>query len=237
MATYVLVHGGGHGAWCWDRLAPLLRNRGHRVFTPTLAGVGERADLLSPDIDLDTHIAEVVTLLAEHDLRDVILTGHSYGGMVITGAADRACDRIGQLVYLDAAIPRDGEALIDTSPGIRDIGQRDLRTVEGVELVLWPDSLSLRIFGLTAPDDIAFAHGKLTPHPWKSFTQPLCLADPAAVDAMPRTIINCTGTLANRPRASIQRWLTADRVWEIDTGHDLMITAPMAVADMLLELA
>src|SRR5580700_2534506 len=100
-ATYVLVHGGGHGGWCWQRVVPLLRAAGHEVYTPTLTGLGERSHLLRPDIDLDTHIADVVGVLRYEDLTDVILVGHSYGGMVITGVADRALARIGQLVYLD----------------------------------------------------------------------------------------------------------------------------------------
>src|SRR5579862_2720944 len=106
MATYVLVHGGGHGGWCYDKVAALLRTAGQTVFTPSLTGLAERADELSPDVDLDTHIDDIASLIRDHDLRDVILVGHSYGGMVITGAADRAHDRVGKLVYLDAANPR-----------------------------------------------------------------------------------------------------------------------------------
>lgn len=104
--TYVLVHGGGHGGWCYQRLAALLRMQGHEVYTPTLTGLGERAHLLRPDIDLDTHIADVVGVLKYEDLKNVILVGHSYAGMVITGVADRAADRVGHIVYLDAATLR-----------------------------------------------------------------------------------------------------------------------------------
>ena len=111
MATYVLVHGGAHGGWCYRDVARLLRSAGHEVFTPTLTGLGERAHLLSPDIDLDTHITDVVAVLRWEDLHDVILVGHSYGGMVITGVADRAADRVGHIVYLDAATPVNGESL------------------------------------------------------------------------------------------------------------------------------
>src|SRR5262245_27897653 len=108
MSTYVLVHGGGHGGWCWQRLARLLRAEGHEVYTPTLTGLGERAHLLSPHIDLDTHIADVVGVLKYEGLTNVILVGHSYGGMVITGVADRALAHVGHLVFLDASIPYDG---------------------------------------------------------------------------------------------------------------------------------
>src|SRR6185295_9033166 len=101
MRTYVLVHGGGHGGWCYQRVARLLRARGHEVYTPTLTGLGERAHLLSAAVDLDLHVTDVVNVLEYEDLRDVILVGHSYGGMVITGVADRATDRIGHIVFLD----------------------------------------------------------------------------------------------------------------------------------------
>lgn len=96
MATYVLVHGGGHGGWCYRKVAALLRQAGHDVYTPTLTGLGERAHLVSGDVDLDLHIRDITAVLHYDDLRDVILVGHSYGGMVITGVADRSSDRIGR---------------------------------------------------------------------------------------------------------------------------------------------
>src|SRR5687768_12730141 len=115
MSTYVLVHGGGHGGWCYQRVARILRANGHEVYAPTLTGLGERSHLLSTDINLDTHIADVVAVLEFEDLRDVILVGHSYGGMVITGIADRASDRVGDVVYLDAANPVNGQSLVDVA--------------------------------------------------------------------------------------------------------------------------
>src|SRR5262245_3014748 len=99
-ATFVLVPGGGHGGRCYRRVARILRAEGHDVYAPTMTGVGERAHLLSADIDLDTHIRDIVAVLEFEDLRDVILVGHSYGGMVITGVADRAPGRVGRLVFL-----------------------------------------------------------------------------------------------------------------------------------------
>src|SRR5262245_27253642 len=108
MATYVLVHGGAHGGWCYQRVARILRADGHEVYTPTLTGCGERAHLVSAEVDLETHIADVVAVLEYEDLEDVVLVGHSYGGMVITGVADRAPERIGRLVFLDAANPKNG---------------------------------------------------------------------------------------------------------------------------------
>jgi len=238
MATFVLVHGAWHGGWCWRDVAARLRRAGHDVYAPSLTGLGERAHLLSPRVDLDMHIRDVAAVLQFEDLRDVILVGHSYGGMVITGAADRAPERVGQLVYLDGALPENGEALAAIAPAVVDAQRESGRVVEGVEVVLWPEPEGAgRRYGVTDPADLAWMQLRLTPHPWKSFTQPLRLADEAAVRRIPRTNINCVETLSRRPPERQGRAYDADRVWEIDTGHDLMITEPRAVADMLLRLA
>ena len=236
MATFVLIHGGGHGGWCWDRLSPFLQAEWHKVFAPTLSGVGEKQHLVNDQIDLESHITEIATFLAAEDLTDVILAGHSYGGMVITGVADRLPKRIATLVYLDAVIPLHGESVLDASPGLRALGQSGVRVIDGVELGLWPDTFPLEVFGLVEPEDIAFVVERLTPHPWKTFTQPLVLGHSAALEQIPRAIINCSSTLATRPLETRGRWALGERVFEIDTGHDLMITEPAQVAQMLLEL-
>ena len=237
MACYVLVHGGAHGGWCWDRVAPLLSAAGHEVHAPTLTGLGERASLLSPGTTLSTHVADIVELIEHADLTGVILVGHSYGGMVITGVADRLAGRIRELVYLDAAIPRDGEALVDWSPALRQLAENEMRTVDGVEVLLFPDASSFEIYGVTDPLDQEWLRRRLTPHPWRSFIEPLRLTDEAAVRALPRTNINAPSTLRLRSSDSLARSLDADRVWEIDTGHDMMVTAPERVAELLMRLA
>jgi pimeloyl-ACP methyl ester carboxylesterase len=237
MTTFVLVHGGGHGAWCYNRVTPLLRAAGHDVYVPTLTGLGERKHLLRPDIDLDTHITDVVHLLEFEELCDVVLVGHSYGGMVITGVADRAGSRIAELVYLDAAHPRNGESLADVSPGMMALARGEMRTVDGVELVLFPDSQAIPHLGVTDPADLAWLKSKITPHPWKCFIQKLRLRDEAAVRRIPRTNINCTAMLAMSNAESRARQLDGGRNLEIDTGHDLMITEPKRVAEMLLLVA
>jgi pimeloyl-ACP methyl ester carboxylesterase len=231
--TFVLVHGGGHGGWCWSRVSPLLRAAGCEVHAPTLTGLGERSDLLSPEVSLSTHIDDVAGLLAGDDLRDVVLVGHSYGGMVITGAADRALERVSRIVYLDAAIPRDGESLVATSPGLRRYAEADLRIVGGVRLVLWPGPATQALYGLSN-DDWDWAAARLTPHPYACFEEPLRLRRPAEVAALPRTIINCTGTLRVRPPELLPRYLDAEQVWEVDAAHDLMITEPARTAELLL---
>jgi len=237
MATFVLVHGGGHGGWCYNRVAPLLRAADHEVYTPTLTGLGERKHLLRPDIDLDTHITDVVNVLEYEDLNDVILLGHSYGGMVITGVAGRAGSRIGHLVYLDAAHPRNGESLADLTPEMMGMAHSEMRTVAGVELVLFPDSQAMACMGVTDPRDFAWMTSKITPHPWKCLTQKLRLADEAAVRRIPRTSINCTVSLGMSTEERRGRQLDGGRNFEIDAGHDLMITEPKAVAEMLLQVA
>jgi len=236
VSTYVLVHGGAHGGWCYAKVSPLLRSAGHEVYTPTLTGLGERSHLLHPGVDLNLHITDVVNVLHYEDLRDVILVGHSYGGMVITGVADRASDRIRHLVYLDAALPEDGESLASMNPLTMEPTYAGVRIVNDVELVLWPDPAADSYYGVTDPADVEWMRGRLTPHPWRSFAQPLRLRDAARVKRIPRTNINCTETLARRPPERQARAFDADNVWEINTGHDLMITEPRAVADLLLQI-
>jgi pimeloyl-ACP methyl ester carboxylesterase len=205
MATYVLVHGGGHGGWCYQRVARLLRSAGHEVYTPTLSGLGERSNLLTPDIDLDLHVRDVVAVLQYEDLRDVILVGHSYGGMVITGAADRAADRVGRVVYLDAANPENGQSLVDVAGPIIESTRPMGEVVDDVELVLLPSSEAGRFYGLTDADDEAWMADRLTGHPWKCFEQPLRLTNESAFEAIPKYHIVCTSTLATRDPTSWER--------------------------------
>jgi pimeloyl-ACP methyl ester carboxylesterase len=235
MAIYVLVHGGGAGGWVWGKLAPLLRAAGHDVYTPTLTGVGERAHLLRPDTDLETHIADILGVLQFEDLTKVILVGHSYGGMVITGVADRALERISQLVFLDAANPRDGESLYDLSTNFMEHARKEIRTVNGAEVVLGAQADVLRAVHNQSDAIKAWKKGRVSPHPWRSFVQPLRLVNEEAVWRLPRTNINCTPIF--KMRLDKERAMTGERVWEIDTTHDLMVTEPRKTADMLLKLA
>jgi pimeloyl-ACP methyl ester carboxylesterase len=236
MATFVLVHGGGHGGWCYQRLARLLRAAGHEVHCPTLTGLGDRRHLLHAGINLDTHIDDVVSLLFHEDLNDVYLAGHSYGGMVITGIADRAAGRVKHLIFLDAAHPRDGESLSTIAKAQMEMAHSFAVRVDGVECYHLPDDMAALAYGVTDPVDAAWMKPRLAPHPWACMTQPLRLANEATVMALPRTSINCTPTLAVRPKEYLHRTFEADHLFEIDTGHDLMITEPEKVAEMLLEI-
>lgn len=236
MATFVLVHGGSHGGWCYQRLARILRAEGHEVHCPTLTGCGDRRHLLSPAINLDTHIEDVASLLFHEDLHDVYLAGHSYGGMVITGVADRALERVRHLVFLDASHPHDGESLADVAPGMMDYAFQHMKLRDGVEVIELPEEHTPNSYGIVDPADRAWAQPRLSPHPWACFTQKLRLTREAEVRKLPRTSINCTQTLRIRPKDLLHRTLEADHLFEIDTGHDLMVTEPRQVADMLREV-
>lgn len=237
MATFVLVHGGGHGGWCYQPVARLLRRAGHEVYAPTLTGLGERAHLLGPEVDLDLHVEDVVAVLHYEDLRDVILVGHSYGGMVITGVAGRAAERIGKLVYLDAANPENGQSLVDVAGPVIEMTRPAGKVVDGVELVLLPTPDAGTFYGVTDPEDLAWMAERLTPHPWRCFEQKLELDDEAAYAAIPQYHIVCTSTLATRAEELVEGARAAGRLWDIDTGHDLMITEPEKVTEALLGVA
>jgi pimeloyl-ACP methyl ester carboxylesterase len=237
VAPYVLVHGGGHGGWCYQRVARLLRAAGHEVYTPTLTGLGERSHLVSPDVDLDLHVRDITSVLHHEDLHDVILVGHSYGGMVVTGAADRAADRVGKLVYLDAANPRNGESLVDVTQGHIEFIRPHGRVIDGVEMVLLPAPDAPLLYGVTDPGDVAWMAERLTGHPWRCFEQKLVLTDEAALWAIPQFHIVCTSTLLTRDPELMAKAKDEGRLWDIDTGHDLMITEPEATAQALLEVA
>jgi pimeloyl-ACP methyl ester carboxylesterase len=192
MATVLLIHGGWHGGWCWRWVAPRLRAAGHEVVTPTLTGLGDRAHLvgaLGDSIDLDTHVRDVVELLGYDDLDRVVAVGHSYGGMVLTGVADRAPARLAHLVYLDAFLPADGQALFDLlRPERREALTEAARQHGGGRLVPPPPPAML---GVTDEERAAWLAVRLTPQPLRTFTQPLRLTVPAPASP-PRSYVHCT---------------------------------------------
>lgn len=234
MATYVLVHGAWHGGWKWKFVAPILRRAGHEVHTPTLTGLGERVHLARSGIDLGLHVQDIVALLETEDLREVVLLGHSYGGMVVTGAADRCASRIRRLVYLDAFVPENGRCALDyvvpeRAAAFRREGE-DRGSVAPPPLSLW---------GLTRPEHLALAAPREAPHPYGTFTEPLRLANEAALARLPKTFIYCcspaTGTFDQFARK--YRNDPAWRFHELATGHDAMVLVPEELAAILLESA
>jgi pimeloyl-ACP methyl ester carboxylesterase len=236
MATFVLVHGAWHGGWCWARVRERLAAAGHRVFTPTLSGLGARKHLLSREVVLDTHIADVVNLLEAEELADVVLVGHSYAGAVAPGVVDRAPQRIRQLVLLDATIVDFGEAPIDLAPPEVAAARRAqvARDGEGYKLAAPP----AEVFGVSDPADLAWVGRRLTPHPFGTYEQKLARHG-AGLGRVPRTYIDCVAPMLetiNPSRARVRarpEW----RVLELATGHDAMVTAPRELAEMLERLA
>ncbi|QGF24707.1 alpha/beta fold hydrolase [Raineyella fluvialis] len=245
MADYVLVHGAWHGAWCWDKLVPLLEAAGHRAYTPTLTGVGERAALLAPGIGLDTHIQDVTDLIEENDLRQVILVGHSYSGMVITGVADSLPDRIARLVYLDAVVPRDGQSMASAAHLGALLRYAARRHGDGWRVNPPGERRPGKggLFDVTREPDLGLVRSRVTPQPLKTFLQTLHLSHPEALAAIPRTFIECTdrGAAVALMRRIMRRALPQyGPGWErrtLRSGHDAMIIAPQELALLLLEVS
>ena len=239
MATFVLVHGGLHGGWCWKRVAERLRAQGHDVYTPTLTGLGERSHLLNPSIDVDTHVADILGVLEWEDLHDVILVSHSYGGLPTTGAAARAPARIAHRIYLDALRPEDGESAEHLSGA--NVDQREVakQGSEGPQ----PLDVSLefaRMMGISDPDDLEWVRSKVTAQPPATVTQPLEMREPPP---SPILYIGCLDQrLApldpsfERAKARAASGDPLIRVVELDAPHDAMVTHPDQVAELLLSV-
>ncbi|HJQ57871.1 MAG TPA: alpha/beta fold hydrolase [Vineibacter sp.] len=222
---FVLVHGAWHGAWCWQRVVPLLQARGHIAEAPTLAGLGERSAELSDSITLDTHVSDVVDLIYARELRDVVLVGHSYAGAVISGVADRVPDRLRRLVFLDAIIIESGQS-VGLPAG------RDPRRPAAIP----PPPASA--FGIADPADLAWVQRNLTPHPAGTFEPPLILQHPLG-NGVPAVYVACTRPAA-MAHAAYQRMALSQRGWqfvELAAGHDAMVTAPGALSDLLERIA
>jgi pimeloyl-ACP methyl ester carboxylesterase len=232
MATFVVAHGAWSAGWGWKKMHPLLAARGHRLVTPTYTGLGERGHLANPAIDLDTHIADILGVLTFENLSDVILICHSYGGMVATGFADRARDRVAQLVYLDAFAPRDGDSAFDLLPEATRAqrkaaaggGTEDWRIPPGP---MPPD---------TPDDDRKWCEPLRMPQPLKTFEQKLKLTGELT---LPRHYIYCARMPPDdrfRPfyeRAQREGW----GAYTIDASHNPHITTPQALTDLLCRIA
>lgn len=233
--TYVLVHGAFHGGWCWRRVADRLLAAGHRVFTPTCTGNGERLHLMTAEGGLETAIADIVNVMLFEELEQVILVGHSFGGVVITGAADCEPDRIAHLVYLDGTILESGECALDHLPAALATKRRlDAKRTTGGLTIPPPSPVD---FGVTDAADAAWLRRRLTPQPLTTYTEQLLLSAPFG-NGLPKTYIACTDP-AYAPLAASHVRARGQPDWnwrEVATGHDAMITAPEAVARILLDL-
>lgn len=232
MWTIILVPGAWLGGWCWRYVATDLRAAGHAVICATLTGLGERAHLLSRGIDLETHVSDIVGLFRYRDLNEVMLVGHSYGGMVITAAADRVPDRIRRLVYLDASVPRDGESNDDVI-GSTMAAQLRASAVSGGEGWRVPPAPYV-IERLSDHPLRSWVEARLTPHPLRPFSEPVRLRSREAA-TLPRAFIQTT-------QSDLYNGLMArsrDAGWHcrgIGGGHYAMFTQPKAVAAALNEV-
>lgn len=230
-ATFVLVHGAWHGGWCWKRTAPLLQAKGHEVHSPTLTVLGDRVHLASLRTNLSTHISDIVNHLFMEDAKNIILVGHNYAGMVVTGVADRVPGRIRSLVYLDAFVPEDGKSAVDYQPPDRR------RTIEeSAKETGFVDPVPLPAFGVTNPDDLNWANPRIRPQPFATLTQPLKLR--TKTSNIPRTYIRCTDPAFSTFEQFAQKYRNdpAWKYYEIAVGHDAMIVDPKGLAEILTKL-
>jgi pimeloyl-ACP methyl ester carboxylesterase len=234
--TFMLVHGSCHGGWCWQKVTPLLRNHGYKVYTPTLTGLGERSHIVRKDIDLNTHILDITQVFEYEDLNDVILVGHSYGGMVISGVAEKIPHSIKRLLYLDGYIPQDGKSAFDLIPGLKEIYEKRSMKQQGKEWLV--SSYEPQIWGVTNPEDIAWMRNRLCPMPWHTHDQPLRMQNIQS-KKLAKSYISCTDFkdfhfMAQRVKSE------EGGVWdchELKTGHDAMVTVPNELVQLLLEIS
>lgn len=249
MTTVVLVPGFWLGGWCWRPIARRLRAQGHDVYPVTLTGLGERSHLARPEVDLDTHVEDIVNLFQREDLRDAILLGHSYGGVPVTGAADRLTDRLARVVYLDSAPIPDGTAYLDGNPpeSRRTIERWVAERGDGWKLPMpsWEELETGFGASLAGLDDAAKAtmRAGAAPQPAATFTQPLRLTDQGGTSTPKLGILN-SFTLAQ-----IEELIAVGHPWgalmsgpewsfvELPTGHWPMFSRPDDLAEFLHQVA
>ena len=227
MAVIALAHGAWSAAWAWKKVRPLMAAAGHQFFAPTYTGLGERAHLARPENDLETHIQDVLGVLKCEELRNVVLIGHSYGGMVATGVADRAAERLARVIYLDAFVPEDGQSLFDLVPHEHRQRQLDsVKTGDGWRVAPNPVSPD------TSEEDAAWVMKFRMPQSVKCFSQPVRLdAEPR----LPRTYVQCMRYAERGPfgqfaaRARAEGWPS----YELDASHSPNVTAPDALMALL----
>lgn len=233
MASVVLAHGAWSAAWAWKKMRPLLREAGHEFFSPTYTGLGHRAHLLTPTIDLSTHIQDVVSVLEFEDLTDVTLLGHSYGGMVATGVADRVRSRIARVVYIDAFAPKDGQSLFDLVGPKAEANMRNgaAKDGEGWKLPINPMPSD------TSAEDRAWAEPRRRPQPIRTFEERIRLE--SKEPPPPRHYIyarkNAPGDVFRQfgERARSEAGWSYD---EIDASHNPHITCPGVLMDLLTQI-
>ena len=238
-ATFVLVHGTWHGGWVWQDVANRLRTMGHRVYTPTCTGCGERLHLTGPDVGLDTHITDIAQVLEFEDLNHVILVGHFFSGITITGVADRCRDRIDRIVFLDALVPREGRMSgVPLDPDTGDFPDwwkaREEHFIDGYQMDLWQDYPMEMLVPDTYPEVIAKLKRLITPHPAKQWTDELVL-EHGGWEGLNPTYIHCVGQ-TYRQSSDLMVGPARGPDWafiELDIPRDGMLTHPDLVSTTL----
>ena len=236
MTDFVLVHGAWGGGWQWRAVADHLRTAGHAVFTPTLTGMGERAHLLSKEIDLETHIRDVIGIAEYERLDGFALVAHSYGGMVATGVADRMPERISALIYLDAALPEDGQAMLDLVSAERRATVLRLAEEKGGGIAA-PSSLVLETGIADAAQRAAFL-ARTCPHPLATLLQPIRLA--GGFRRIPKKAYVLAGISNSHRFRAYMEWAKTEPGWigeELPSHHFPMATMPRQTAELLMRLA
>ena len=229
--TFLVCHGAWSAGWAWKKMHPLMQKAGHRLVTPTYTGLGERAHLAHPAIDLETHIADMLNVIKYEDLRDFVLIGHSYGGMVATGAADRVRERIAQLIYIDAFVPRDGQSLFDLNEVATASMREAARTGDGWRIppmATPPD---------TSASDVAWLSARRVAMPIKCCEQKLRLLH--GEPAVPRSYIYATRITPADTFGQFSRRTKSEAGWrhfEIDASHSPNVTAPEALMALLQKI-
>jgi pimeloyl-ACP methyl ester carboxylesterase len=229
MTTFVLVHGAWHGSWCWKRVRKALQADGHDVFTPTLTGVAERSHLVSPQVTLETHVADVVNLIRWEELTDVVLCGHSYGGCVVTGVADRVPDRLQALVYLDAFILENGQSLHDVVPAA--VGEAQVRGARETGDGWRVPPITAEFFRVNL-EDRAWVDRQCTPQPLATFRHRLRVDSsfpPSKVTHVLATGYEHSPFPAFHEIAKRKGWKTVT----VDCGHDVMLDRPAELVEIL----
>lgn len=231
--TFVLVHGAWHGGWCWQRVADRLRGLNHKVFTPTLTGLGERVHLLTPGIDVKTHVTDVVNVMKWEGLSDVVLCGHSYGGFVISGVAEQLPQAIRSIVFLDAFVPQNGEAVCDlTGPAVLEAARAALQKGD---ITIPPRPAEF--FGVN-PADRAWVDRLCVGQPIGCFTDKIALT--GAAGRIARKSYIRAKSYANPGFDKALAAVQADPSWRtyaVPCGHDVMVDAPDRLTEILLEAA
>lgn len=233
MATFVVAHGAWSAGWTWKKMRPLMRAAGHELVTPSYTGIGERSHLAHVGIDLNLHIQDVLQVLEFEDLHDVVLIGHSYGGMVASGVADRAASRIRQLIYLDAFVPRHGQSAMSLQPPAVQERMQGAVLAQGDGWRVPANPLPPD----TSADDVAWALPKRVMQPLKTFTQPITLS--GAADHLPRSYIYCTRSGPGDVFRQFSQRAQTEPNWryvEIDASHNPHITCPGALMRVLESL-